>query len=135
MTVRDGYNSLRNSPDPKHRQYYYGNMHRIRLLPQEACGKKKLGHMQQYLGEGVWQAITDYEDHNTITCGMFNFTIPQAILREVGVKPGHQVHVQFHLTDTPNRERYASNAEVFDRASRLAVSIEVLGPTAISMSG
>jgi hypothetical protein len=126
--LRHAFNDLRNSPDPTHRAYYFDVMLRNRKLAEEVCEKRKIENLQRILSEGMTRTIfggDDTQKAHLISCSGFAFTISRQL--RLGVRVGDLVRLRFHLTATPNPQKYATKASQTDPASRLAVSIEGRG--------
>ncbi|GIJ83625.1 hypothetical protein Asppvi_002450 [Aspergillus pseudoviridinutans] len=123
--LRHAFNDLRNSPDPIHRAYYFDVMLRNRKLAEEVCEKRKIENLQRILSQGMTRTIfggDDTQKAHLISCSGFAFTISRQL--RLGVRVGDLVRLRFHLTATPNPQKYATKASQTDPASRLAVSIE-----------
>ncbi|KAF7177079.1 hypothetical protein CNMCM7691_004727 [Aspergillus felis] len=126
--LRHAFNDLRNSPDPIHRAYYFDVMLRNRKLAEEVCEKRKIENLQRILSQGMTRTIfggDDTQKAHLISCSGFAFTISRQL--RLGVRVGDLVRLRFHLSATPNPQKYATKASQTDPASRLAVSIEGRG--------
>jgi hypothetical protein len=119
---RDAFNDIRNSPDPRLRQYYK-DLHQTRQQhAQETWEIKKSDELKADLSG---QKATVNECHNgelsTVSIGSYQFTISRKL--DLKVKDGDEVFIQFELTETPHPHVYARKARVDDPASRFAISL------------
>lgn len=120
--VRDSYNDLRNSPDPRLREYWFHNNKEQLRHAGEATEREYHENMKIYQEYGKEEIVRCAPGRNRgyINCGKYSFAVPQSL----EIPAGSKVTVQFHLYETPVPYMYAQKAMPDDPSSRLAISIK-----------
>lgn len=121
--TRDAYNDLRNSPDPRLREYYKSNYLKALEKARDVIDLYKAENAKAHL-EGVLTKVNVSENHYQfahVWCGNYKFTISAKL--GLGLSDGDQVTLQYHLTDTQHPYAYALEALPADPANRLGISI------------
>jgi hypothetical protein len=135
---RDSFNDLRDSPDPRLRDYWqYRLDEATKLANQSAKSKKpksmygsereKLKRFQAVRDSGGWATVTSKGPGKhrclRVRWSYFDFNLQQRL--KLPIKVGDRVLIRPLLFDTPQELAYARKALPTDPASRLMIALRV----------